>query len=231
MTKTQLITILSDQEIAKVVWNLYSHSPRLIRTLAALRTFTCPMQALLAEVPTQSTIFDIGCGSGLFLSLLIANHQIIKAVGCDPNALALNNAKTVMNQLVATGEKVTVELFEAEDPQHWPNNSFSVVSLIDVMHHISPQKQRTIFEAAAQRVEPGGRLIYKDIGERPLWQGLANRLHDLILARQWINYVSIETIKIWGASCQLELEKEAYYPRYVYANELLVFKKLDKFKD
>ena len=217
--------LATDLEIAKLAWSLYCDVPISVRLLASARTYICPMQPLLAEVPKNSTLFDIGCGSGLFLSLLIANGQVTEVIGSDANPNILHSAKAVITRLAKKRGDVTIDLIKAEEPKNWPDTTFSVVSLIDVMHHVPPQKQRGVFEAAAQRVCPGGRLLYKDMCQRPLWRATANRLHDLILARQWIHYVSIDMIKNWGRSCGLELEKEAHYSRYVYGHEKLVFKK------
>jgi hypothetical protein len=44
-----------------------------------------------------------------------------------------------------------------------------VVSLIDVMHHVQPDKQGALIATAAAHVKQGGMLLYKDMGRRPLW--------------------------------------------------------------
>ena len=121
---------LTDLEIAKLTWRLYREAPMLVRLLATARTYTSSMQSLIAEVPQRSTVFDIGCGSGLFLSLLIANDRVTNAIGCDPNVNALRIAKTATARLVEQRAGVTIDLIEAEDPQNWPDTSFSVVSMI-----------------------------------------------------------------------------------------------------
>ena len=218
--------LLTDQEISKFAWNLYREVSIINRALVARRTYICPMQPLLAEVPRQSTVLDIGCGNGLFLLLLAANNQIVNAVGTDLNNQALQNAEKAMDQLVKRGAKVTIDFIHAEHTQDWPqDNCFSVVSLMDVMHHIPPKKQYTVFSEAAKRVCPGGRLLYKDMCQRPFWQATANRLHDLIIARQWINYVPISVIKSWALSLGFAIEKESFYSKYVYGHEKIVFKK------
>ena len=76
--------------------------------------------------------------------------------------------------------------FERRDAQQdWPSGPFDIVSVIDVMHHVPTIAQRTVIERAASRLKPGGLLVYKDMVERPRWRAWKNRLHDLVLARQW----------------------------------------------
>lgn len=64
--------------------------------------------------------------------------------------------------------------------------------MIDVLHHINPRQQQNVVKEAVSRVAPGGLFLCKDIDVRPRWRNLANRLHDLILARKWINNVAQE---------------------------------------
>ncbi|PSF37906.1 hypothetical protein C7H19_07970 [Aphanothece hegewaldii CCALA 016] len=217
--------LLTNQKIAFLAWNLYKDAPITTRLLASARTYICPMQPLLGEVPKHSTVLDIGCGSGLFLFLLIANEQVTKAVGIDANAKMLNSTKLTAHQLAQKRLGIDINFIEADNPNDWPNNNFSVVSMIDVIHHIPPEKQQAVFEEATQRVCPGGYLLYKDMCKQPFWRATANRLHDLILARQWIHYCPIDKIKQWGSACGLTLEKESYYSKWVYGHEKLVFKK------
>ena len=218
----------NDQEIAQLAWSSYRDSPVSIRLLASLRTYICPMQPLLNTVPNNATVFDIGCGSGLFLFLLVAHKQVVEAIGTDLNVKALQSAKAAITQLTANNPKTTVNFIKTNDTNEWPETCFSVVSMIDVMHHISPKEQRAVFEKATQRICPGGYLLYKDMCQKPFWKASANRLHDLILAGQWINYVPIEKIKKWGCSLGLELVEESYYSRFFYGHEQLLFKKSEQ---
>jgi len=98
------------------------------------------------------------------------------------------------------------------------------VSLIDVPHHVPPAGQRECFLTAAARLGPGGVLIYKDMARRPVWRALANRLHDLVLARQWIHYVPVERVEGWAAEAGLGLTRAARFNRLWYAHELRVFR-------
>lgn len=33
---------------------------------------------------------------------------------------------------------------------------------------------------------------------RPWWKAQANRIHDLVIAHQWISYVPVETVERWA---------------------------------
>jgi hypothetical protein len=82
-----------------------------------------------------------------------------------------------------------------------------------------------VFLRAAGKVVPGGRLIYKDMARRPRWSAFANRMHDLVMAREWINYRDLDDVRQWGRGCGLKLRAEGRRRLYWYSHEWLVFEK------
>lgn len=181
----------------------------------------CPFERLLDSVPANSVVFDIGCGSGLLLYLLGRDGRLRAGLGIDiePDAVATGR-RALQNE---TFSNVRLEcLAQSEE---WPKGPFEVVTMVDVMHHVPPAAQRRFFESAASRVGAGGRLVYKDMGRRPLWMASWNRLHDLIMARQWIHYVSIDQIAAWGRQAGMtEITREPL-TMLAYAHELVVFER------
>lgn len=216
---------LSDREIAVLAWRLYADAPLLSRSLAAARTYICPMQPLLADVPTNARVLDIGCGNGLLLVLLHATSRCASSVGVDPNAQAMAVAGRALSRVYATDDPPQGGFVAATDPAAWPEGPFDAVTLVDAMHHVAPGQQRPVFNAACAKLAPGGTLVYKDMCARPFWRATANRLHDLLMARQWIHYVPLADVKRWGTENGLILHSEAYYSRYGYGHEKLVFRK------
>ena len=105
----------------------------------------------------------------------------------------------------------------------WPSARFDVVSLIDVMHHVEQSQRRVVFRQAVSCLRPRGLLIYKDISERPRWRFWANRLHDLIVAREWIDVLPIRQVEDWASADNLELKHTAYVERLWYGHDLRVW--------
>jgi hypothetical protein len=90
---------------------------------------------------------------------------------------------------------------------------------------VPPRSQLEFLTDVASRVAPGGILIYKDIADRPFRYALANRMHDLLVAREWINYVPIETVIRKSESAGLEPERPTYRLTWWYLHELTVARK------
>ena len=210
--------ILSDAKI------LFSSGPLLSRMIQQLRPYICPFHELLAVVPQNASVLDVGCGSGIFLGLLMKRVGLRSALGFDYSKPGIELAKLMLANMPAEMTKnIDFELRNANQP--WPEGDFDVVSMIDVMHHVTPAAQRKVFLEAVGHVAPGGLLLYKDMAERPLVFALANKLHDLIMARQWINYVPISLIKRWAIEAGLDVVQEARCRMIWYAHEWIVFRK------
>lgn len=164
---------------------------------------------------------DIGCGSGIFLGLLQYFGFRIRGFGFDSSLSAIDCAQAMARR--HGGGHLRFEHVRKDDP--WPEGTFDVVSIIDVLHHIPVEHQERAFHAAEARVAPGGVLLYKDMSDSPWYFAGANRMHDLIVAREWIHYVPVAAIESWAAGLRMELERAASFRMLWYKHDLRVFRK------
>ena len=222
--------------LAAVAGQLFADGPLKLRLLQRYRPYLCPFHKLLPLVPPSATVLDAGCGGGLFLGLLASTRGLARGLGFDSSPEAIEVARRMSLRLPATvaahstqhtahstRSQLTFEHRRVED--RWPDEEFDVVSLIDVMHHVAPTEQRTLIHLAAERVRPGGLLLYKDMCQRPLWRATANRAHDLLLARQWIHYVPIASVITWARDEGLTAERQEVLNQLWYGHELVVFRR------
>ena len=204
------------------VYSLYSDAGIMQRILAWCLPYICPFDPILPWVPKGALVFDIGCGSGLWLLTLAQAGQILGAVGCDTNALALGTARAAATHLASTMPQDGMDFVFTPRIEDWPDRQYDVVSLIDVIHHIPRAQQDAFLLAALARVRPGGRLIYKDMADEPLPFAAFNALHDLVLARQVIRYMPIERAAAVLTSGGARVLYKDAWRRAFYAHELLV---------
>jgi 2-polyprenyl-3-methyl-5-hydroxy-6-metoxy-1,4-benzoquinol methylase len=203
----------------RVARELYADAPGIGGWLTRHRPAVCPFELLVSHVPCDATVLDVGCGSGLFLGMLAATRRVRRGLGVDPDARAIARAER-MRDRAGWGRTLT---FEAPAPDaDLPRGPFDVVAMIDVLHHVAPTAQDALLRAAIARVAPGGRFLYKDMAQRPRALALVNRMHDLIVARQWIHYVPIARVVDVVRASGLRVRARADARRYVYAHELVV---------
>jgi len=197
---------------------LYAGAPMVARTLQGLRPRICPFEVLIALVPAGARVLDVGCGSGLFLGLAAANGRLGASVGVDRDARALAVAERMR---CALPDPAALR-FVAGDAGDLPAGDFDLVVLIDVLHHVAPAAQVAVLGGAAARVAVGGRLVCKDIARRPRWRALMNRLHDLVLARQWVHHPDADALIAALGRAGLIVERHERIDRWWYAHDLIV---------
>lgn len=167
-------------------------------------------------------MLDIGCGSGFLLYLMSRLRGMKRGVGVEAHAATVASARRALGESLSNAE---VDIIEALTFEDWPVGPFDVVTLIDVMHHVDKDAQWAFLDAAASRVRPGGLLIYKDIRSTPFWFAWANRMHDLIVVREWVQYVPISKVGRRLVDLGFSVEQEAQRVMLWYGHELLVTKR------
>jgi len=152
------------------------------RLKVGYRPLISPLHAVLAHVPAGGRLFDIGCGSGTLLHLALTHRGCSAAHGYDISARAVGNA----HLLGGGDDRFRVEHRDPAAPL--PDLSgYDAVTMVDVLHHLPPDRQDAFLGGVAAALPPGAPFIVADIdAARPLGRTL-NRLHDLVLSREWVH--------------------------------------------
>lgn len=165
----QLVSFLRRQHVKSSYMN---------RLKVAYRPYICPFDDLLKMISDDDTVFDVGCGSGQFATLLAEFTKVRKIGGVEISEELVRNARQLLSPY---SDKVSYK-FEVYDGVTIPNlDDYSVIVFIDVLHHIPRQRQQSFIRTIYDRMRKGARLIIKDIeAASPLVH--FNRLHDRIFA-------------------------------------------------
>lgn len=159
-----------------------------------LRPYICPFGEVIDLVPPRSRVLDVGCGSGLFLLFLSKLGRLEKGVGFDMSEEAIAAAQQAQKQL---DRPDNVQFSVRTVQEGIPSGDWTVVSVVDVIHHIPREYQAGFIRQLCDATPPGALLIVKDMVTRPWWRALANRMHDLLMARQWVQHTGPETVEGW----------------------------------
>ncbi len=201
---------------------LYGQAPWSQRLLGALRPLICPFDEVLNEVlPTSARVLDIGCGNGLLLNVLAHRKKIASGQGVDINPAALAIAQRVATRFGFS--HLTFDRITGVDSL--PSDVHDVILMVDVLHHVPRLQQQKLFLAAASRLAPRGRLIYKDMAAQPLGYAAVNGLHDFVVARQIIHHVPLARVQGWAAEAGLRTLRQGAKRYLAYAHEWLVLEK------
>ncbi|EPR37118.1 hypothetical protein dsx2_1061 [Desulfovibrio sp. X2] len=194
------------------------------KVMVRYRPYICPFTTMLDTIPEGSSVFDIGCGSGFFLHACRTLRGATETVGVDANCAAVRLAENAARR---SFPRETCSFSAGETCGAWPDRTFDVVSIIDVLHHVPRRAQADFIREAGRRVRPGGLLLIKDMLPRPVVCGIMNRLHDLVLARQWISYVDLRGVASLLRAQGFTLEREEDATMLWYAHRLVVMRRTD----
>jgi len=210
--------------LSAIARKIYVAGPIGLRKMQHWRPYICPFEQLAPYVRDGSRVLDIGCGSGLLLCLLAGLGREFEGVGFDVSHRAINLARQAAERLAPLNPSARLS-FECLKPGNpWPTGDFDVVFLVDVLHHVPQRSQRAFLRQTLSKLATDGTLVYKDMCARPRWRALANRLHDLVISRQWISYVPIEILEQWVRSEYRAVVAREDLTRFWYGHELRIVK-------
>lgn len=186
------------------------------------RPYICPFNELLELIPKEKNIFDIGCGSGMFLSLA-AEYCYPSAIGgVEINDRLVQNAIDIIE---TSGYQGNIFL-QKYDGNILPEEirEYDYIFMIDVLHHIPVIQHEAFLSALFSKMKNGARLILKDINAaRPLLT-LCNKMHDLILSGEIGNEISLEKCKLILSKAGFTIihdtqKRMLWYPHYTIITE------------
>jgi len=127
------------------------------------RTLTCPFTPLMKRFPVTGTLLDVGCGHGLLIQLLAwdPSHRQLKLHGIDHDAVKIATARRTVSEGVG---------FSTDDLSLFPESAFDAVSIVDVLYTVRQSAWSEILQGCARVLKPGGRLIVKEVVDRPRWK-------------------------------------------------------------
>lgn len=205
--------------IARRLDALYASAAPKTRLLARLRPYICPFERLVPLVPARARVLDLGCGTGLLLGLLAHAGRIAEGVGIDADGAAIAQAERMRARLPLGSPPLRFLRQGAEQP--WPSGA-TLISCIDLLHHLPPAAQLPLIGRIATALPPGGWLLYKDMAHRPATAAWGNRLHDLLLARDWIHYRPLAEVEREAQAQGLRVHARGRDQRGWYHHEWLL---------
>lgn len=212
---------ISPRDLHRIAGELYPQASLLQRCLLRYRPYICPFELILSQISPGARVLDVGCGHGALLGFAARLGLIGRGVGLDPNPEAVAVARRMAERSAAPLEFRVMEANEVPDA-----GEFDVVTMVDVVHHVDREHQRRFIEAAAGAVSTEGRFIYKDMCATPRWMAMANQVHDLVLARQWVSHVPAAQVERWFDDLGFECVERSFAARLWYGHELRVFRRI-----
>lgn len=155
---------------------LYHDAPWQERVHVHVRWWSAPFRRLVRLLPGAGRVLEIGCGHGLFSAYAALSGPDRDVVGVDIDA------DKIAAGAGAAARVPNLELRVAVDGVV-PLGPWSAVVVVDVLYLLPADAQRRLLTAAASQVAPGGRLVVKEMGDRPAWKVRWNRWQETLSVR------------------------------------------------
>lgn len=110
---------------------------------------------VLAQLPDQGTLLDVGCGEGYLLALARAAKPELDLVGLDHDPRRVTLARQAL-----AGEP-RLELLVGDLRDHALLRA-SMITCLDVLHYMPPEQQDAVLARLAACLAPGGLLLLRD---------------------------------------------------------------------
>src|ERR1700730_7185201 len=144
---------LTVAQVATLAREIYRDAKPSIKYKQGYRPYICPFHLLVEYIPHGASVLDVGCGAGLFILLMARLGRIRSAVGFDADHVAIHAAQDATAKLL---NRAPIHFQQHSADDRWPKGRFDVVSIIDVMHHVPPEKQAGLIAAAARHIPQAG---------------------------------------------------------------------------
>lgn len=123
-------------------------------------------QEIAKRIHPNERVLDFGCGPGSFLWMLNQRHLNIHCTGIDIAGSQLDFARNICKSFPSTSF-VGINTDNIRLP--FDDNSFDVVTMIEVIEHIHPYKAYKILAELRRVLKKNGRLLITTPNYRSLW--------------------------------------------------------------
>ena len=190
-------------DLARQTLARYDGESLATRLHTRVRWRSCPFEEVADVVPATGRILEIGCGHGLFSTLLALGSPQRSVLGTDVDGDKIHAA-----QRAASG--VANLEFRPDEPGVFPPGPWDAVCIVDVLYLIDRVGERALLETAAAELAPGGTLMVKEMATTPRWKfrwmALQERLSVQVLritAGHDLTFVPPDELAGWMAAAGL----------------------------
>lgn len=156
--------------------SLYRNQSLGVRLHTRLRDWSAPLDAVVAALPREGFLLDVGCGHGLIANEVALRSPLARVLGVDLSETKIASARATV------GARTNVE-FRPAPLESLPESGFDAVSLIDVLYLVPESSWASFLGTCLEKLRPGGIFVLKEIGTEPWWKFERLKLQEFMSTR------------------------------------------------
>lgn len=188
-----------------------------------LRILILPLEEIAKFVPTSGNIVDVGCGYGLLDMYLAKTGQNRNVIGSELNGKRVRIAQTI-SQNIPNVKFFEKNLLAESDVANV--DKIDCIILMDLLHHVTYEQQDELIKTIHNILPQGGKLVIKDMDDRPAFKYYWNLVHDKLMTKfDKLHFIGANNLtkKIEQMGFTVQLSTKFNHP--LYAHYLLVCEK------
>jgi 2-polyprenyl-3-methyl-5-hydroxy-6-metoxy-1,4-benzoquinol methylase len=152
----------------------YSEAGASQRAYSRTRWWICPFDRVLASIPDEGTLLDVGCGGGLWLTYLALERPRLKLEGLEPDPRKLELARTsdVADPVLHQGSALDL-----------PEGPYDCITIFDVLYLMGDTQKVEVLQKCHRALADGGRLVIKELDTRPWWKYAPSAFEEFLAVR------------------------------------------------
>lgn len=159
---------------ADAAWAAGRFRDRRAAAHAFVRTLTCPFDTVIAALPEDGDMLDVGCGHGVLGVLMRRDRPRMSVTGVDVDPLKIAAAVQAGEHAILVGRR------EIEPWLATRSGAWIAVTLVDVLYLVGWDQADRLLAAAATALAPGGVLVVKETGSSPAWKARLSALQERV---------------------------------------------------
>lgn len=186
------MTLASDSPLQRIV---DAYDDPVVRIYCTIRFMILRLR-FLDEIgqylPPSGRVLDVGCGFGLFALHFALQNPDLRIQGFDLSERRVNMARRAARRLGAAN----VEFQVGDAASIRVTSPIAAAYMLDLIHHIPEPSVAPLIDTIARNMEPGGRLLVKDIEPSPSYKlGFTWALDKLMDYKAPVRYWAPEEIQ------------------------------------
>jgi 2-polyprenyl-3-methyl-5-hydroxy-6-metoxy-1,4-benzoquinol methylase len=186
------VTIASDGALQRIV---QAYDDPIVRIYCTIRFMILRLR-FLDEIgqylPASGQVLDVGCGFGLFALHFAIQNPGVRIQGYDLSERRVNMARRAAQRLGVANVQFDI----ADAARLRFDSPISAAYMLDLIHHIPAHAVPPLVDTIAANLEPGGRLLVKDIEPSPSYKlGFTWALDKLMDYKAPVRYWAPEEIQ------------------------------------
>lgn len=158
------------------VWQLYKTGPWFSRLFVRLRARIAPFEWILPHLPPQGSLLEVGCGHGLLTNWIQQHYPLCRILGTDVNPQRIAAARQTL-----LGRK-NIQ-FHIADGLESTKETYDCILFFDLLHHLEASQHLSSLRKARARLNPGGKIIVKEMFKERSLSHFLGWLHDKIVTQ------------------------------------------------